>query len=102
MDTIALRTDGVPVSEGAETRWFIRSLNKSNNKGEITRPPCDGEDSCCSNGVDGHCREGEGDCDADAECEGELVCGTDNCPCGDGDDCCREKTMSAAEAKGKK
>ena len=35
------------------------------------------------------------------ECEGALVCGTDNCPWGDGDDCCRQKTISVAEAKGK-
>ena len=25
------------------------------------------------------CKEGEGDCDADLECEGELKCGDDNC-----------------------
>ena len=31
---------------------------------------------------------GEGDCNADSECAGDLVCGTDNCPWGDGDDCC--------------
>ena len=47
----------------------------------------------------GFCREGEGDCDADTECEGALVCGTDNCPWGDGDDCCRRKTVSVAEAR---
>ena len=37
----------------------------------------------------GFCLEGEGDCDTDLECNGTLVCGTDNCAWGGGDDCCR-------------
>eukprot|EP00961_Rhodomonas_salina_P238356 3221588-Rhodomonas_salina.1 len=43
-----------------------------------------GNDDCCQ----GDCVEGEGDCDEDSDCLGDLVCGTDNCPWGDGDDCC--------------
>ena len=35
------------------------------------------------------------------ECEGALVCGRNNCPWGDGDDCCRQETISVEEAKGK-
>ena len=38
------------------------------------------------------CAEGEGDCDEDSECEGSLVCGTDNCA--DGStflDCCEQE-----------
>ena len=35
-------------------------------------------------------KEGEGDCDTDHECEGDLVCGTNNCAWGGGDDCCRQ------------
>ena len=30
----------------------------------------------CTNNL---CGVGEGDCDSDAQCEGDLVCGTDNC-----------------------
>ena len=35
------------------------------------------------------CAEGEGDCDEHTDCEGELVCGNDNCASGTtGMDCC--------------
>ena len=50
---------------------------------------CDGGDSCCT--FQNLCDIGEGDCDSDFDCMGELVCGFDNC---DGpnfdstDDCC--------------
>eukprot|EP00961_Rhodomonas_salina_P174269 2349633-Rhodomonas_salina.9 len=43
-----------------------------------------GNDDCCQ----GHCGVMEGDCDSDGDCFGDLICGTDNCPWGDGDDCC--------------
>ena len=39
------------------------------------------------------CGVGEGDCDDDSECAGPLVCGTDNCPWGDADDCCMQPGM---------
>ena len=43
---------------------------------------CDGTQTdtwdCCSS-IDNLCKENEGDCDTDAECIGNLVCGTDNC-----------------------
>jgi len=35
-------------------------------------------DDCCTN--DRPCKIGEGDCDDDDECEGDLVCGNKNCP----------------------
>ena len=35
-------------------------------------------DFCGSNGI--LCQNGEGDCDADSDCEGSLKCGNDNCP----------------------
>ena len=48
-----------------------------------------GASSCCSQAVDGYCKEGEGDCDDDSECEGELVCGFNNCAWNSTfDDCC--------------
>merc|ERR1712159_455656 len=48
---------------------------------------CTGEDNgCCTK--DTPCGLGEGDCDSDKECAGSLTCGNDNCPWGDGDDCC--------------
>ena len=47
-----------------------------------------GNEECCNEGGRGLCKLGEGDCDKDSDCEGSLVCGQDNCPWGDGDDCC--------------
>ena len=32
---------------------------------------------CCS--VSSPCKEGQGDCDTDEECRGDLVCGRNNC-----------------------
>ncbi len=32
---------------------------------------------CCSD--DNKCQVGEGDCDSSSECEGDLVCGRNNC-----------------------
>ena len=52
---------------------------------------CNGGNSCCS--PLNPCVDGEGDCDNDNDCEGNLVCGVDNCdranPAFDStDDCC--------------
>lgn len=50
-------------------------------------PRCQGEDNdCCT--ADKPCLKGEGDCDSDKHCAGNLKCGTNNCPWGDKDDCC--------------
>merc|ERR1719430_253048 len=50
---------------------------------------CTGGDDCCT--PTSPCGPGEGDCDADADCRGNLRCGNDNCR-GTGfdstDDCC--------------
>jgi len=54
---------------------------------------CYGGSSCCSEEYP--CGLGEGDCDSNSECRGDLRCGTNNCANGttfaDGDDCCTEK-----------
>ena len=52
---------------------------------------CDGEGdywSCCSSS--NPCGVAEGDCDDDDECQGHLLCGTDNClsPFSSAVDCC--------------
>ena len=39
--------------------------------------PGRGDASCCTKS--NQCKEGEGDCDADSQCTGNLVCGKDNC-----------------------
>ena len=50
---------------------------------------CNGiDEGCCT--TNDPCKEGDGDCDNNNECAGSLICGEDNCPWGDGDDCCRK------------
>ena len=60
----------------------------------------DGNDNCCNVGGRGLCKLGEGDCDKNSDCEGSLVCGDDNCPWGEGDDCCMRKGMHRRTAQG--
>jgi len=59
--------------------------------GQATPSGCEGEDHCCS--PTNLCSENEGDCDTDADCQGSLVCGQNNCPGGgnfdENDDCCK-------------
>ena len=43
-------------------------------------------DGCCTE--EQPCGKGDGDCDKDSECAAGLVCGSNNCPWGDDDDCC--------------
>ena len=51
---------------------------------------CKGQDNgCCT--TEEPCDEGDGDCDSDDQCSGSLICGHDNCPWKDNDDCCMEK-----------
>ena len=56
----------------------------------IFQTECDGGDSCCRTA--NQCGVGQGDCDSDADCNPDLVCGNNNCVgCGfdPQDDCCR-------------
>ena len=47
--------------------------------------------SCCS--VTNKCKEDEGDCDSDDQCEGNLICGFNNCQNFDPlADCCFDPT----------
>ena len=62
---------------------------------------CDGGDDCCSDEL--QCDIGEGDCDQDSHCKGDLVCGDNNCQTNSlnfglptesfdyDDDCCESK-----------
>ena len=59
----------------------------------IDKSKCDAtfdDDHCCT--ADKPCGVGEGDCDSDDQCSGDLKCGTDNCGTGFVDvamDCCQ-------------
>lgn len=51
---------------------------------------CNGQDdSCCTKQTP--CKENDGDCDFDDQCAGNLICGSNNCAWGDGDDCCMKR-----------
>ena len=68
------------------------------NSTTTASPRCDGGDSCCS--LSNLCNEGEGDCDSHSDCEGDLLCGSNNCnqqnPGYDPtDDCCYDPTTIA-------
>ena len=48
---------------------------------DISGKICDGinyDKKCCS--VEAPCAINEGDCDKNSECQGNLICGKDNCP----------------------
>ena len=50
--------------------------------------------SCCSDTTP--CGVGEGDCDRDSHCAGDLRCGKDNCPAGhENMDCCQSKGVTS-------
>ena len=51
-------------------------LIESNSGCDGKLPGRDGEGCCTTSNT---CKIGEGDCDSDSECTGNLVCGTDNC-----------------------
>merc|ERR1712241_673615 len=61
----------------------------------------DGNEECCNGRGDHDCREGEGDCDSDSDCEGSLICGYNNCPWGDKDDCCQKSSEGVCSPDGK-
>ena len=56
---------------------------------------------CCS--IQNPCVEGAGDCDEDDECEGDLVCGSNNCGAEftwGSADCCEKKVDEPKIAAG--
>lgn len=65
--------------------WYIKHKHKfihTLGSSKIVDEPCDGglrneTRECCSR--EKPCKEGQGDCDDDDECKGDLVCGSNNC-----------------------
>ena len=98
-------TTSITTDRAANTT--ISNTTSTDPTASTTIRPCDsfgkkntywqnaGNEQCCSNGGVGFCAEGEGDCDADSECQGDLVCGNDNCAWGNGDDCCEKLPTTA-------
>merc|ERR1711970_712759 len=75
---------------------FAPLIEDPNNKPVLLLTPrCRGRNfdkgKCCTDGTP--CKEGEGDCEVDNECTGDLVCGNNNCKdfasfFHEKDDCC--------------
>ena len=70
--------------------WFVLGLGSMLSILPALR--CRGKDnSCCTSETP--CGFGDGDCDSDDQCAGDMVCGDNNCPkngfeWNGGDDCC--------------
>ena len=91
-DSTATTTISTTASTDTTASTTIRPCDSN---GKSTNWQKAGNDQCCSNEGVGFCAEGEGDCDAESECQGDLVCGKNNCPWGDGDDCCEKLPTTA-------
>jgi len=70
------------------------------NHRQLLVTACSGGDSCCSKNFP--CDIGEGDCDSDSDCAGDLKCGNDNCNklsigFDSTDDCCQQDSVDIAE-----
>ena len=73
-----------------EYDWYIKYLPNL----ILILALCNGNDTCCTS--NNQCDIGEGDCDKDLDCIGNLFCGKDNCV-GDtfeeDDDCCTDSSQ---------
>merc|ERR1712055_99838 len=79
---------------GSVTMWFLIAFAILGSQHQLAAgQQCLGGDSCCT--AANPCGLGEGDCDRDDQCSGNLTCGIDNCdrksmPSFDStDDCCQ-------------
>ena len=57
---------------------------------------------CCSSADVVKCTRGQGDCDSDRACEGNLVCGVDNCRREGGRNCHKEDDMCTTRSRKKR
>jgi hypothetical protein len=90
------RCDGTYSKPSCSSGW----ADRSDGCAPPPPPPCEDTNSC---------GPGQGDCDYDSECTGNLVCGSNNCggsytcgagstsPCGSYDDCCEAPPPPACE-----
>lgn len=93
-----IRIQELEYREGVRRPISRVSRETSNSPVDISRLRCKGTDTgCCTE--DEPCDLGDGDCDEDSQCRGDLICGDNNCPAGNdqidsallwnaGDDCC--------------
>ena len=78
---------------------FCTELHEEESCTEICAPPfqlfCPSyKDNLCCQG-NGSCKDMQGPCEIDSDCEGSLICGTDNCPwAAEGVNCCKEKCQA--------
>ena len=77
--TVKMHTDAYVTRTGFRAEWTV--LGERCN-------PANSDWTCCT--ATNKCDVGQGDCDSDSDCSGNLVCGYNNCPAGHSSmDCCR-------------
>ena len=70
--TITFHSDDIYVASG-----FLIDYSCKNISCDGSQPNVGTMYTCCT--TSNPCAEGHGDCDKDSECQGELLCGSDNC-----------------------
>ena len=75
------------------------------DKVEELEMKCRGGEHCCVRNDVKMCGLGEGDCNHDHDCDGALVCGSNNCNKQGGlwdlnDDCCQHRCSAQSPCKG--
>ena len=94
-DESEAETETESVSSGNEEENADESEAGTETETEAKCTPSSDDWDCCSEAAP--CGLGYGDCDTDAECEGPLVCGDNNCEGGDYKlDCCQARVCLAA------
>jgi len=85
-------SDCAPGHYCGDNSWCSNSFDLESEADCCYEQECDGSDAamdCCYADRDPKCGEGEGDCDTNDDCDGDLVCGYNNCAGGaSGSDCC--------------
>lgn len=102
-----LRINGMTYEPKAKRCWCEIGMKKTKKTTKyetcfFSEALCAGEDNCCT--YSNKCKKGDGKCQWNNQCEGNLICGRENCAwknaLGGHDDCCMEKPTMAARKKG--
>ena len=70
--TITFHSDDIVVASGFQIDYSCKNISCDGSQPNINNMY-----SCCTSSEP--CAEGHGDCDSDLDCQGNLLCGFDNC-----------------------